>query len=113
VATVIHRVLVANENEIDFARCIHETCQYLTVSEISGSHSCENEDGSLLGMIALLTEAVHTSETPVYFYENTRRHIPEGCHFHKTTLTRFLHVLNLCHYIKVVALMLILLVLQN
>jgi hypothetical protein len=27
-------------------------------------------------------EAVRTSETSVYFYKNTRRHVPEGCHLH-------------------------------
>jgi hypothetical protein len=30
--------------------------------------------------IALMTEAVRTSETSAYFYETTRRSIPEGCH---------------------------------
>jgi hypothetical protein len=29
---------------------------------------------------ALMTEAVRTSETSVYFNEATRRCIPEGCH---------------------------------
>jgi hypothetical protein len=27
-------------------------------------------------------EAVDTSEASVYFYETTRRNIPEGCHIH-------------------------------
>jgi hypothetical protein len=31
-------------------------------------------------IIALMMEAVHTSETSVYFNETTRRYIPEGCH---------------------------------
>jgi hypothetical protein len=31
-------------------------------------------------MIALMMEAVRTSETSVNFYETTRRNIPEGCH---------------------------------
>jgi hypothetical protein len=29
---------------------------------------------------ALMMEAERTSETPVYFYATTRRHIPEGCY---------------------------------
>jgi hypothetical protein len=33
-------------------------------------------------MIALMMEVVHTSETPVNFYNTTRRNIPEGCHLH-------------------------------
>jgi hypothetical protein len=32
--------------------------------------------------IALMMEAVSTSETSVNFYETTRRNIPEGCHLH-------------------------------
>jgi hypothetical protein len=32
--------------------------------------------------IALLFEAVRTSETPVNFHVASRRNIPEGCHFH-------------------------------
>jgi hypothetical protein len=32
--------------------------------------------------IALMMEAVHTSETSINFYETTRRNIPEGYHFH-------------------------------
>jgi hypothetical protein len=30
--------------------------------------------------IALMMDAVRTSETSVYFNETTRRYIPEGCH---------------------------------
>jgi hypothetical protein len=30
-------------------------------------------------MVALMMDAVRTSDTSVYFYETTRRHIPEGC----------------------------------
>jgi hypothetical protein len=29
-----------------------------------------------------MMEAVHTSETSVYFYEITRRYNTEGCHLH-------------------------------
>jgi hypothetical protein len=32
--------------------------------------------------MALMMEAVRTSETSVYFYEITRHCIPEGCHLH-------------------------------
>jgi hypothetical protein len=31
-------------------------------------------------LIALMMEAVRTSETYAYFYETTQRHIPKGCH---------------------------------
>jgi hypothetical protein len=34
-------------------------------------------------MIALMMEAVSTSETPVNFYETTRRNIPEGFRLQK------------------------------
>jgi hypothetical protein len=30
----------------------------------------------------LMIEVVSTSETSIYFYETTRRNIPEGCHLH-------------------------------
>jgi hypothetical protein len=33
-------------------------------------------------LIALMMEAVSTSETPVNFYETTRRNIPEDNHLH-------------------------------
>jgi hypothetical protein len=29
-----------------------------------------------------MLEAVRTFETSVYFYDNTLRRIPEGCHLH-------------------------------
>jgi hypothetical protein len=32
--------------------------------------------------IALMMEAVHTSETSVYLSETTWRYIPEDCHLH-------------------------------
>jgi hypothetical protein len=32
--------------------------------------------------IALIIEAVHTSETSVYFNETTWRYVPEGCLLH-------------------------------
>jgi hypothetical protein len=39
--------------------------------------------------IALMMEAVSTSETSVNFYETTQRNIPEGCHLYdKLTLLR-------------------------
>jgi hypothetical protein len=31
-------------------------------------------------VIALMMEAVQTFETLVYFYDNTRRRVPEECH---------------------------------
>jgi hypothetical protein len=46
--------------------------------EISGSRGGEYEDDSI---IALMMEAVRTSETSLYFNETIRRYIPEGCHF--------------------------------
>jgi hypothetical protein len=33
-------------------------------------------------IVALMMEVVGTSETPVYIYETTRHHIPEGCYLH-------------------------------
>jgi hypothetical protein len=33
-------------------------------------------------LIALMMEAVRTSETSVYFNETTQHCIPEGCHLH-------------------------------
>jgi hypothetical protein len=33
-------------------------------------------------LIATTMATVSISETSVYFYENTRRNIPESCHFH-------------------------------
>jgi hypothetical protein len=35
---------------------------------------------AMSGFIALMLIAVRTSETSAYFYETTRRNIPEGCH---------------------------------
>jgi hypothetical protein len=37
---------------------------------------------SIFGVIALLMEAVHTSETSVSFYRTTGDNMPEGCHLH-------------------------------
>jgi hypothetical protein len=39
-----------------------------------------NEDGCLLGCIALMMEAARTSETLVNFYQTTRRYNPEDSH---------------------------------
>jgi hypothetical protein len=52
--------------------------------EISGSYGGEYEDENLLGYcaIALMMEAVGTSKTSEYFYQTTRRNIPEGCRIH-------------------------------
>jgi hypothetical protein len=33
-------------------------------------------------LIALVMKAVRTTETSVYFYDTTRRHISECCHLH-------------------------------
>jgi hypothetical protein len=46
----------------------------------SCSHGGEYEDNSLL--ITLIMEAVHTSETSVYFNETTHHYIPEDCYLH-------------------------------
>jgi hypothetical protein len=35
-----------------------------------------------MAMIALMMEAVRTSETSVYLYETTQVNIPGGCHLH-------------------------------
>jgi hypothetical protein len=37
---------------------------------------------SITIIITLMMEAVHTSETLVYFNETTQRYIPAGCHIH-------------------------------
>jgi hypothetical protein len=37
---------------------------------------------SIIRAIALMMEAVHTSETSVSFYKTTRRNIPEDGHLH-------------------------------
>jgi hypothetical protein len=70
------------------AICASETCKN------TRRHSPENnrhKNESLLGygavqsrrrslLIALVMEAVRTSETSVYFKEAARRYIPDGCH---------------------------------
>jgi hypothetical protein len=35
-----------------------------------------------MGLIAVMIEVVHVSETSDYFNETTRRDVPEGCHLH-------------------------------
>jgi hypothetical protein len=55
----------------------HELCR----SEISDSYGGKYEDDSLLGytaMIALMMEAVPTSETSVYFNDTTLRYTPQS-----------------------------------
>jgi hypothetical protein len=37
---------------------------------------------AMMALIALIMEAVNTSETSVNFYETTRRSIPEDYHLH-------------------------------
>jgi hypothetical protein len=69
---------------------------------ILGSHCGEYEDGSLLGciavlshenrqiftasiiraIIALIMNAIGTSETSVYFHDTTWHYIPENCHIY-------------------------------
>jgi hypothetical protein len=53
--------------------------------EMLGSQDGENEDDSLLGdiraIIELMLEAVHTSETSVYFHETTREISQKGLFF--------------------------------
>jgi hypothetical protein len=53
--------------------------------EISGSRGGEYEDDSI---IALMMEAVRTSETSLYF-EPIRRYIPEGCHLQANTVRHY------------------------
>jgi hypothetical protein len=45
-------------------------------------------------IIVLMTEAVHTSETLVYFNETKRLYIQEGCHFH--TFYLFTYLFQFC-----------------
>jgi hypothetical protein len=47
---------------------------------MSDSRGGKYEDDSRGLIIALMMEAVSTSETSVYFYETTKRNIPEDCH---------------------------------
>jgi hypothetical protein len=59
----------------------------IIICEVSGPHGCKHEDDRLLGCcavwlsgnrpIALMIEAVSTSETSVNFYESTWCNIPE------------------------------------
>jgi len=49
-------------------------------SEILGSRGCEKEDE-----MALMTEAVRTSETSVYLNETTRCYITESVHLQNIT----------------------------
>jgi hypothetical protein len=51
-----------------------------------------NKDDDIL--IALMMEAVRTSETPVYFKETTRRCISEGCHLHTSRRENLKSYLN-------------------
>jgi hypothetical protein len=61
-----------------------------TVCEISDSHGGES-------FIALMTEAVRTSETSVYSNQTTRRYILEGSNLHgNSTFLR-----NVCNYLRV------------
>jgi hypothetical protein len=57
---------------------------YNIVSEISGCHGDQYRDDGLLRYgamaIALMMEAVRTSETSVYFNDTTWPIIPKGCH---------------------------------
>jgi hypothetical protein len=48
---------------------------------------CPEDEGDMFGRnlcraIALMMEAVQTSETSVYFNETTRHYIPAHCHLH-------------------------------
>jgi hypothetical protein len=75
------------------------------IVKISGSHGGEYEDDRLLGfcavhslvenyrLIALMMEAVSTSETSANFYETIRCNIPEGRHLQR--VDKFLFKLNL------------------
>jgi hypothetical protein len=35
-----------------------------------------------MAIIAVMRKSVHTAEKPIYVYETTRHHFPEGCPFH-------------------------------
>jgi hypothetical protein len=47
-----------------------------------GVDASEIRTDTIFMMITLMMEAVHTSETSVYFNETIWRYIPEGCHLH-------------------------------
>jgi hypothetical protein len=93
----------------------HHRCRrrhYHHHHEISSSHGAEYEVWSLLGCsavvtlklatasiirtIALMMEAVHTSETSVNFNVTTRRYIPEDSKLHHHH--RSVHDQTLCAY---------------
>jgi hypothetical protein len=59
---------------------------------------------SIIKAIAFMMETVRTSETSVYFYKTTRRHIPESSHLHTRRRENLIpispwHILSYCcHY---------------
>jgi hypothetical protein len=54
-------------------------CNRTYQARVTIRNTNRTEDDSLQ---AVIMEAVHISETSVYLYEATRRHIPEECHLH-------------------------------
>jgi hypothetical protein len=52
---------------------------YCAVKSLGVDGISEVVTASVVRASALMMEAVRTSETSVYFYETTRRNIPEGC----------------------------------
>jgi gamma-glutamylcysteine synthetase len=49
---------------------------------IVGVDASEIRTDTIFMMITLMMDAVHTSETSVYFNETIRRYISQGCHLH-------------------------------
>jgi hypothetical protein len=49
---------------------------------------------SVIKAISLILKAERTSETSVYFYETTRHHITEGCHYHTHRHENEIQIIN-------------------
>jgi hypothetical protein len=63
-------------------------------SRIGGSHGGEYKEARLLSSIALMTEAVNTSESSVNSFQYIRQHNPEGSHIQVKTV----HILTQCFF---------------
>jgi hypothetical protein len=70
----------------DFVDRLLHAAQILIFCEISGSHGVEYEDESLLSIIALMMEAVRTSDMSAYSNEITLGYIQEDSNLHLNLL---------------------------